>query len=441
MSLKGGTQIRVASASKQAHMFARNSANVIASSLIRASREHKKRTTVLVAVALVAIVAGSLLIKRQLGSGDAVATTRIVTVSSGTLAETVSASGTIAAAATENLNFEAGGQVTDVVVAAGERVKKGQVLAKIESAALASQVAQARASVASAESRLSSDQDAGASSAQLAADEASLAAAESDLAVAKASLGEATLRSPIKGMVAAVNLDEGQFVSAGSSTSGQSSSGGSAAAGSNSNASSSAASSSQIQVISVGSYVVDLNVDDTQISKISEGDQATITVTGASDNLFGTVSSIGLVASSSSGVASFPVQIKITGTQTGLYAGSAAQVAVTYHQIEDAIQVPSMAITQVDGASVVQLVREGGTEQREVTTGITASGTTQVVRGLAAGDQVQVTMPVAVGQSGNRSGGNSGGAGGSGGFPQMPSGGIPMAPPGGFSGSTSRTSQ
>lgn len=389
----------------------------------------------LVAAALIVIVAGGVFVKGRLGSNDATGTTRIVTVSSGPMQESVNASGTIAAAATENLNFEAAGQVTDVGVVAGQPVKKGQVLAKIESAGLASQVAQANAAVAAAESKLASDQDASASSAQLRADSASLAAAEADLAVAKASQGDATLRSPIKGVVAAVNLQEGQFVSAGSSTSGQSNSGNSATTGSNSNASSSGSSSAQVQVISVGSYVVDLNVDDTQISKVAVGDQATITVTGASDKIFGTVSSVGLVAGTDSGVASFPVQVKITGAQTGLYAGSSAQVAVTYHQIEDAIQIPSLAITRVNGASVVQVVRGSGVEQRAVTTGITSNAMTQVVSGLAAGDQVQVSVPAALDQTGDRSGGTSAGSGG---FPQGPGGGMPMAPPGGFSGSTSR---
>lgn len=316
---------------------------------------HNRRNSIIVVVAVLFVAVLGYGATRAMGSTDAAATTRNVEATSGVLQETVSGSGTIAATSMEDLNFAVSGEVTAVYVTQGEKVKKNQVLAKIDSASLRTKVAQANASVASAESKLSSDEDADAANAQINADQASLAAARSDLSVVESNLSEATLRSPIKGTVSALNLVEGQYVSSGSSSTGsQSSSGGSTGVA----ATDTSASSAQVQVISTGSYIVNLSVDDTQISKVSNGDQATITLTGATEKVFGTVSSVGLVATTTSGVSSFPVVVTITGSSKGLYAGSTAQVSIVYHQLNDATQVSSLAVSQEGGKQYVQLVTQ-----------------------------------------------------------------------------------
>lgn len=362
------------------------------------------------------------------GADQAQATTRNVEVTTGTMQETVTGSGTVAAKSTENLDFAVSGEVTAVLVSAGESVKKNEVLARIDSAALETKVAQGEASVASAEARLSSDEDAGASDAQINADQASLTAARSDLAVAESDLADATLRAPIKGTVAALNLVEGQFVSGGASASG--SAGGQSTASGGTSVGATTTQASQIQVISTGSWTVDLSVDDTQIAKVSEGDQATVTVGGVSERVFGTVSSVGLVASTSSGVSSFPVVVTITGSPEGLYAGMSAEVSIVYHQLNNVLQVSSLAISRSGDTQSVQLVAGTGTETREVTTGVTAGGQTQILTGLSSGDEVQITVPAAVGGGGGMPGGGSGGGFQRGGFPGR-GGGLPSGSSGG----------
>src|SRR5205823_11452416 len=111
----------------------------------------------------------------------------VVAATSGTMRQTVSTSGTLAPADSENLSFSTSGQVTAVNVKAGQQVTKGTVLATLDSAALQSQVTSAQASVDSATAKLSNDQTAGASSAQIQSDQANLAAAEAQVASAQAS--------------------------------------------------------------------------------------------------------------------------------------------------------------------------------------------------------------------------------------------------------------
>ncbi|MFN2608294.1 MAG: biotin/lipoyl-binding protein, partial [Acidimicrobiales bacterium] len=220
---------------------------------------------------------------------------RTIPVTSGILRQTVSASGTLKPADTKDLNFSVSGKVTAVNVTAGQKVSTGDLLATVDSAALQGTVAQASAAVDSASAKLSTDQTNAASAAQRSADAANVAAAQATLSAAQESLAGASLVSPIDGTVSVVNLAVGQQLgsSGGSATSlvgsgsgsgqtragpGSASSAAGGPAGGGSSASSAASSSSpEVEVISTGSFVVDLGIDDTQIGRLAVGQQATVT--------------------------------------------------------------------------------------------------------------------------------------------------------------------
>jgi membrane fusion protein, macrolide-specific efflux system len=400
----------------------------------------------------------------------ATATSQLFTVSPTTLAQTASASGTIAPAETENLSFEVAGTVTAVKVAAGQTVKQGQVLATLGSAALESAVAQAQATLASAGAQLSDDQTAGASSAQITADQTNVSSAYANVVAAVQSLSGATLTSPIAGTVATVDLTVGEVLgssgASGTSITGTGTgSGRSAASASNASSasatgtSSTSSSSSQIEVISTA-YVVNLSVGTTTIGNVKVGQSATVTpmsssgssggggggggrggfgggggfgagpqsstsgssaststATGASTT--GTVTSVGAIASSSSGVATFPVAIAVNGTPAGFHAGASASVAITYHRLTNVLAVPANAVTQSSGTSSVTVSTNGKTAIRTVTTGLSSGGQIQITSGLQSGDQIVVNIPTfrRTSASGTSSGSStsSGGGGFSGG--------------------------
>jgi hypothetical protein len=162
-------------------------------------------------------------------------------------------------------------------------------------------------------------------------------------------------------------------------------------------------------VISTGSYVVDASVGASDLASIANGDQVTITTTGSNTPVFGLVSSIGIVASSSSGSTGFPVVISVTGSPSGLYAGSSANVSIIYRQLSNVLVVPTLAVTRTNGNAYVTLDKNGVKSQHQITVGLSSGGSTQVLSGLTSGDTVVETVPTA------RSGG-SGGSGGTGGF-------------------------
>jgi macrolide-specific efflux system membrane fusion protein len=335
-------------------------------------------------------------------TGPAGPTYRLVPAAMTTIRQALSTSGTIQPATTDTLSFSAAGQVTAVDVQVGQRVTEGQTLAVMDSPSLKAQAAQAAASLAGAQSQLSQDQASSASSAQLAADQASVSAAQSQADSASTALSGATLTSPIDGIVVTAGLTAGQQMSGGggggsggSDGSGGGGSGSGDSGGGDSGGGSggtSSGSSGSITVISAND-IINANVDASVVGQIKTGDQAVITTSDAAGPVLGTVASIGLVASTSSGVATFPVVINVTGTPSGLYEGASATVSIIYHQLSNVLAVPTGAVVFSGGKSVVYAMVHGHRVARHVTTGLTSGGLTQITSGLTAGQPVVVNIP------------------------------------------------
>jgi multidrug efflux pump subunit AcrA (membrane-fusion protein) len=366
--------------------------------------------------------------------------TQVVAATTGTMQQTVTTTGTIDPAQQANLNFAVSGQVSGVDVTVGQNVTAGQTLATVDPSALAADLAAAQASLTAAQAKLANDQANGAATSQVDSDEASVTTTQSQVAGAQTNLSDANLTSTIAGVVASVGLSVGQQVTGGSSSSGSGSSAASSSAGSSrSNAAagtgssggassgSSGSTSAQVVVIAIDSWVVSGTVDDTQVGQVKVGDQSVITPTGSTTKVYGTVASVGLIASQSSNVAAFPVQIAVTGSPGGLYAGATANVSIVVRQINNAIQVPTAAISYPGGQPTVSVVGNGKQSSRAVTTGVSVAGQTQITSGLRAGEKIVERVVRFNGVAGG--GGRSlfGGTGSSGGFPGggFPGGGFP----------------
>ena len=386
----------------------------------------------LVVLLVVVLAAGGLWWSGRGAKATAAPSYRLVAASTGTVRESLSSTGTIEPAVQDALNFAVSGRVTAVRVTAGQQVSAGTVLATVDSATLQANLAQAQASLATDQAKLAADT--GGSASQLAADNASVTAAQGQLSSARGALAEASLTSPVAGVVASVDLTVGQQVSGAAGSSGSSGSsgsgsaagsgsgsggagGGAGAGGSASTASSSLSSStSQFMVISTNSWVVDASVDDTQVGLLATGDQAQVTASGATGTVYGTVSSIGLIASSTSGVASYPVVVKVTGNPAGLHAGATGTVSLIYKQLSNVLTVPSTAVHQVNGKEVVYELSGGKQVAHPVTVGLSSAGTSQITAGLTEGTQVVVQLPQATNRTGgagnNRTGRTGFGGGG-----------------------------
>ena len=364
---------------------------------------HKR---VLIAVAVVLAAGGGVggwLASSSPATPAVTTTTSIVTASYGTVSQTASATGTIEPASQADVDFAVAGQVTAVDVSVGQTVSAGQTLATVDPSALQADLDAAEATLDSDESKLSSDTSSGAPGEELTADQAAVTAAKSAVTSAQDSLNDATLTAPIAGEVAEVNLAVGQQVSGTGGTGGNTGNSGtsnsssfaeadSGATSSGTNGSSSSSSGDQIVIVDTSSWLVDASVDDSSIGEIEQGDQADIVPEGSDTTVYGTVGSIGLIASSSSGVASFPVTVDVTGDPSGLYTGLTADLTIIVKQLSDVLTVPTAALRYENGGTEVEMVQNGRDVMQPVTVGISSGGEAQITSGLVAGDQVVETF-------------------------------------------------
>jgi macrolide-specific efflux system membrane fusion protein len=350
-----------------------------------------------------------------------------------TMRQALSSTGTIEPATTATLSFGAPGEITAVQAKVGQHVTQGQTLATMDSATLKAQAAQATAGLAGAQSQLAQDEASSASNPQLTADQASVNAAQSQVDSANAALSGTVLTAPIDGIVTTVGLTVGPTAGGGgdgtgggadvgSEGAGDTGSGGDSGGGgdtsdaggggdaegsSGSGSTGSGSSASSITVISAHD-VIDADVDASQVGQIKTGDQVVITTNGAPGPVAGRVASIGLTADTSSGVATFPLVIDVTGTPSGLYAGASATVSIIYNQLTGVLAVPTAAVRPSGGRTVVYTMVHGRQVARPVTIGLTTGGQTQITSGLTAGERVVVAIPRDAGRGsrGNSGGGN-----------------------------------
>jgi multidrug efflux pump subunit AcrA (membrane-fusion protein) len=323
----------------------------------------------------------------------------------------------------------------------GDKVKAGAVLATVNTSSLKTAVTSAQATVSATEDQLTAQQNAGSSAVQIASTQAQLADAQAKLADSRTALDAASMTSPIAGTVAQVNIAVGDKV-AGTASAGSSSPSGGSGSSSSSTSAASASSTAQVVVISTTSWVVEASVGSADLPKLKKGLQAEITPSGSATKIFGTVKSVGIIASSSSsGTASFPVTIAVTGSPKGLYAGGAASVSIIVKQVENVLTVPTNALHSEKNTTVVYQMKNGVQVSTPVKVGTAYGPVTQILSGLKTGDKVVGTTF----RGGNPTGGNgarqgngtNGGTGNGtfgGGFGGPPAGGGFDGPPPGFGG-------
>lgn len=365
----------------------------------------------LVTVSVLVVLAATAWYVQRSDADDSASTTTTAEATVSTVEDTVSGSGTLEPRKSSTQTFSSSGTVTKVLVAAGDTVYEGEKLAVIDTTSLAAALASAQAQLDAAETTAADDGDD--SSAQQAANTAKVASAEADVAAAQDALDAATLTAPFSGMVASVGYEVGDQT------------------GSSNPTATTSTETTGITVVTPRRFVLTADVAAADVEKVTKGMQAKITVAGASDTVFGTVSSVGKVAETSTdGTATFPVTIAVTGEQEDLYAGTSADVSIVVESRDDVLTVPTAAVKTSGDQAYVTKVVDGKATRTKVTIGETFGPTTEIVSGLAEGDTVRYT------QTARRSGSGSGSQ--QGGFPgggEMPAGGFPGGGmPGGMTG-------
>jgi multidrug efflux pump subunit AcrA (membrane-fusion protein) len=233
--------------------------------------------------------------------------------------------------------------------------------------------------------------------ATLARDQSTVDSSRAALIRAAASLAASTITTPVSGTVAAVTVAPGDQVSA--------------------------TGSGQVVVLSDdGQAAVTVDVDQSDIRSVKLGQDARVTPDGGTRAVPGRVTAIGLLSSSTSGTAAYPVTVSVAGAPLSMASGSDASVSVVVATVTDALTVPSSAVAGTGGSATVRVLAGGVMTATPVTVGAVGAVRTQVVKGLRSGQVVvlaDLSQPLPTSDTADVGRGAFGGRGGFGGGPAV----------------------
>jgi HlyD family secretion protein len=298
----------------------------------------KKKKLVIAGVVLVAVAAAFTIF--MMAKKGPEPQWRTATVQRGSLSVEVTATGSIAPRTTVQVGTQVSGTVARLFADFNSQVKKGQVIAQLETTQLSAAVEDAHANVmkASAQATLSaqtckrtrllfakglvaaSDLDQAVSDSLSSA--ASLSSAQAQLDRAKINLTYATIVSPINGTVINRQVDVGQTV---------------------------AASFNTPTLFTIADDLtrmqVQASIDEADIGQVQDSQKATFTVDAYPDRTFeGVVTSKRLQPSVTQNVVTYTVIIDVPNKGQLLLPGMTANITIKVRSIDSVIIVPSSAL-------------------------------------------------------------------------------------------------
>jgi HlyD family secretion protein len=204
---------------------------------------------------------------------------------------------------------------------------------------------------------------AGSTPQQIANQEAQVQAAQANAQNVQVQINEATLTSPIDGVVTVQNAKVGQVATPGET---------------------------MTSLISNDDFEVDAEVPETDIGKVDIGQTANMTIDAFPGETFtGKVFYIDPAQTDISGVVNYLVKVSFSKPDPRIKSGLTVNLDIQTQQQNNALILPQYAIIQNDQGSFVDIVQNGKEVQVPVTLGIQdESGNVQVLSGVTNGEQV-----------------------------------------------------
>jgi membrane fusion protein, macrolide-specific efflux system len=364
-----------------------------------------RHSVYLCGLALVAAGVGVLAVS-QVGipSSSARVATEVVAAEDGVVQTTVTGTGNVAAGTDDEVDFATSGTLKHVYVHEGERVTKGQVLAKLDPTSAQLTLDQANATLTAAEDTLAEAEDGSSSSSgtttttsttdatTLDEDQIAVETAEQSVKSDELALDATTLRAPASGTIASLeDLFPGDSVQAGSSSGGSSSSSSSSSSGSASSSSSSSSSSSFAEIVNTSTLTMTVAISEGDIGEIKVGQPATVTMDALTGvELAAHVAAISADATDSSDVVSYNVTLNLDQTDSRVLSGMSGSAVVIVDQAAG-VTVPTAAVTGSGSDGTVMLDQDGTQVQRQVVVGLRGTSRAEITSGLKAGDELVIT--------------------------------------------------
>lgn len=266
-----------------------------------------------------------------------------------TLRETVKVTGTLVPAQRSEVASQASGRVMAVMVRPGDPINEGDVLAQIDRAGLELQLTQQQATASATRAQLQPSQQQLERTEQLAGQglaapsaleqarsataalQSQLDALESGVESAQLALDNATVKSPLSGIVSARSVEPGQTIQAGTPL---------------------------FTVVSLDKMEFDSAASVNASALVTAGQTAVVSVTGLDGEQFvGEVSRVNPVALT--GTRTVPIYIDLDNAEGKLRGGMFATGNITVREEQDALAIPASALREdADGSFVLALEGE-----------------------------------------------------------------------------------
>lgn len=274
---------------------------------------------------------------------------RFTTVERGDIQALVSATGTLQAVKTVSVGTQVSGQISELLVDFNDRVKKGQLLARIDPTIAQQGVADAQATLEKVQAQASQAQSDQKRNRQLASDgliaanlleqgasaqavaEASVRSAGVALERAKHNLSFTAIYAPIDGVVVERNVNNGQTV---------------------------AASLSAPQLFLIANDLARMQilalVGESDIVRIRQGQSVNFTVQALPGQTFtGTVQQVRLQSTTADNVVNYTVIVTLENPGGALLPGMTARVDFLVKSAENVLKVPNAALRYKPSAEVL----------------------------------------------------------------------------------------
>lgn len=299
------------------------------------------------------------------GGTDALAVDYVV-VSPRPTVNSIQVTGTLIPGESAQLTTQASGKVQAILFEEGERVRKGQVLVRIDSRESRAQLQRYQAELETARKDLERKKALakiqGISDAELEVAELKTQALQSNIEEVKVKLDHATITAPFAGKIGLRSISPGSYITSGSSVA---------------------------ILVQEDPIKLQFNVPERYASQLRTGQPVSFSIANQDEIFEAEVYATAPMINESS--RSLQVRAKAKNQKGKLIPGSYADVKLTLDSIPDALLIPTEAIVPQLNDQLVYRIRNGKAEQVKVKTGLRQPKLVQVTEGIQAGDSILVS--------------------------------------------------
>lgn len=335
------------------------------------------------------------------------------TVKKGNISQTITASGTVRSSNRVEVGAQVSGKITSINVSLGQEVKKGDLIATIDSLTQNNNLEEAKSKLKSYEAQRksakvklqvaqskfnrmsnlyreksisqddyeSSKEELEIAKASVAEYDELIAQASISVKTAETNLSYTTITSPIDGVIISIPVSVGQTVNSNQST------------------------PTIVQVADINKMLIKAEVAEGDITKVKNGMEVEISSLANPELKYkSTVQSVDLATStltddeysesvSNSSAVYYYANIILDNTDNNLRIGMTTTNTITIKAENNILLVPTVAVQKVDNKNIVKVLKEKNqVETREVIVGISDGLSTEIKDGLKEGEEIIVTQ-------------------------------------------------